>query len=311
MELRHLRYFVAVAQRKHFTQAADELHLAQPALSRQIQQLEQELGIELLVRTSRRVRLTAAGEAFLVRAEHILAEVERARMEMQEFAGLIYGRLMIGALQSLDAFGFTAMLARFHARYPGIEIILQEEATEKLFELLCAGQLDLSLLQIRGEELPDELLASPVATEKLLTEEVVLVVSANHALAHAQQVTIDELRDEPFVAFKPGFGLRQIMQQSCLSAGFSPRILFESGNLDTIRSMVAEGLGISILPRSVAISAGRKMTAISFRPDPLLRTILLAWHAHSYRSPTTTAFLSFFHQDIQEHPWRESRLDVE
>src|ERR1700730_11754656 len=139
MELRHLRYFVAVAQRKHCTRAAEELNLAQPALSQQIQQLERELGVALLERTSRRVRLTPAGEAFLSRAERILAEVEQAQREMQEFAGIKRGRVVIGALQSLDAFHFSALLARFHSRYPEIEIILREEANEELLEHLMAN----------------------------------------------------------------------------------------------------------------------------------------------------------------------------
>jgi DNA-binding transcriptional LysR family regulator len=303
MELRHLRYFVAVAHKKHFTRAAEELHLAQPALSQQIQQLEQELGVALLERTSRQVRLTSAGEAFLARSEGILAEVERVQMEMQEFAGLLHGRIEIGALQSLEAFGFISLLARFHKSYPGIEIILQEEANEKLLELLKAGQLDLSLIQITGATFPPDMTIPAISTEALVTEEIVLVVSASHALAQARHVSMEQLREEPFVAFKPGSGLRQIMIQSCQSAGFSPHILFESGNLDTIRSMVAEGLGISMLPHSVAEAAGSEIVSISFDPHPLFRTILLAWHSHRYQSPAATAFLSFFRQDIHEYPW--------
>lgn len=303
MELRHLRYFVAVAQRKHFTRAAEELHLAQPALSQQIQQLERELGIALLERTSRQVRLTSAGEAFLARAERILAEVERAQMEMQEFAGLTRGRIVIGALQSLEAFRFSSLLSRFHARYPGIEIVLREKGTEELLELLNAGHLDLSLIQIIGDMSPREITESVVTAEKLLTEEVVLVVAANHPLAHAQQVTVEELREEPFIAFKPGSGLRRILLQSSLAAGFTPRILFESGDLGTIRSLVAEGLGISMLPRSVAEAAGREVVSISFSPRPLARTILLAWHTHISHAPATAAFLAFIRRDIHEYPW--------
>jgi LysR family transcriptional regulator, transcription activator of glutamate synthase operon len=303
MELRHLRYFIAVAHKKHFTQAAEELNLAQPALSQQIQQLERELEIALLERTSRRVRLTAAGEAFLARAERILAEVERAQQEMQEFAGLARGRVVIGALQSLDAFHFSALLARFHALHPGIEIVLREEAAEVLLELLLASHLDLSLLQITEDTLAEKLTTSPLATEKLLTEEIVLVVAPNHPLAHAKHIAVEELRNEPFVSFKTGSGLRNILLQHSLAAGFTPRILFESGDLGTVRSLVAEGLGIAILPRSVAEAPGREIAPISFHPHPLVRTILLAWHTHVYHTPATGAFLAFIHNDIHEHPW--------
>jgi len=305
MELRQLRYFVAVAHRRHFTQAARELNLAQPALSQQIQQLERELGVALFERTSRRVQLTAAGEALLVRAEHILAEVGWAQMEMQEYTGLARGRVVIGALQSLEAFRFPALLSRFHTRYQGIEIILREEATERLLELLNTGQLDLSIIQIMDDSWPLELTASSIVTEKLLTEELVLVVAPNHSLAHHQTVTMEELRDEPFVLFKPGSGLRHTIIQRSLAAGFTPRILFESGELGTIRSLVAEGLGVSVLPRSVAEAPGREVTVVSLGPTPPMRTILLAWPTKIYHTPAADAFLSFIQNDIRDYPWRE------
>ncbi len=304
MELRQLRYFVAVAHRKHFTQAAEELNLAQPALSQQIQHLERELGVTLFERTSRRVRLTSAGEALLVRAEHILAEVEWAQMEMQEYTGLARGRVVIGALQSLEAFRFPTLLSRFHTRYPGIEIVLREEATERLLELLNMGQLDLTIIQIIDDSWPLELTTSSVVIERLLTEELVLVVAPDHALAHRQNVTVEELRDEPFVLFKPGSGLRHTVIQRSLAGGFTPRILFESGELATIRSLVAEGLGISVLPRSVAEAPGREVAIVSLGPSPV-RTVLLAWHTNVYHAPAAAAFLSFIRNDIHDHPWKE------
>jgi DNA-binding transcriptional LysR family regulator len=307
MELRQLRYFVAVAHKRHFTQAAEELSLAQPALSQQIQQLERELGVVLFERTSRRVRLTSAGEALLVRAERILAEVEWAQMEMQEYTGLARGRVVLGALQFLEAFRFPALLSRFHTRYPGIEIILREEATERLLELLNTGQLDLTIIQIMDESWPLELTASSIVTERLLTEELVLVVAPNHALAHHQKVTVEELRDEPFVLFKPGSGLRHTIIQSSMAAGFTPRILFESGELGTIRSLVAEGLGVSVLPRSVAEAPGREVAIVSLGPPPPVRTLLLAWHTNVYHAPAAAAFLSFIRDDIRDHPWMGSK----
>lgn len=305
MELRQLRYFVAVAHRRHFTQAARELNLAQPALSQQIQQLERELGVVLFERTSRRVHLTSAGEALLVRAEHILAEVESAQMEMQEYTGLTRGRVVIGALQSLEAFRFPALLSRFHTRHQGIEIILREEATERLLELLNTGQLDLTVIQIMDDSWPQELSASSIVTKKLLTEELVLVVAPDHALVHHQNVTMEELRDEPFVLFKPGSGLRHTVIQRSLAAGFTPRILFESGELGTIRALVAEGLGVSVLPRSVAVAPGREVAVVSLGPTPPVRTILLAWPAKVYHAPAAAAFLSFVQIDMRDHPWGE------
>lgn len=305
MELRRLRYFIAVAHRRHFSQAAEELSIAQPALSQQIRQLERELGVTLFERTSRQVRLTSAGEALLVRAKRILAEVDWAQMEMQEYNGLARGRVIIGALQSLEAFRFSTLLSRFHARYPGIEIILREEATERLLELLNTGQLDLTVIQIIDHSWPLELTASSIVTQKLLTEELVLVAASGHALAHRQHVTVEELRDEPFILFKPGSGLRHTILQRSLAAGFTPRMLFESGELGTVRSLVAEGLGVSVLPRSVAEAPGREVAIVSLDP-PTVRTLVLAWHTHVHHAPASAAFLSFIRDDIRDHPWRES-----
>lgn len=305
MELRQLRYFIAVARRKHFTQAATELNLAQPALSQQIQQLERELGVILFERTSRRVNLTPAGEALLVRAQHILAEVERVHIEMQDYAGLARGRVVIGALQSLEAFRFPALLSRFHTRYPGIEIILREEATERLFDLLQTGHLDLAITQIIDNTWPTASTPPSIITEELLTEELTLIVAPTHPLALRHHVTMEELREEPFVLFKTGSGLRHTIMQRSLAAGFSPRILCESGELGTIRSLVSEGLGISVLPRSVAASPGREIALLSFGSPPPIRTIMLAWHAHVHHVPSASAFLSFIHADIRAHPWKE------
>lgn len=302
MELRQLRYFVEVAHKKHFTKAAEQLSIAQPALSQQIRQLEHELGVSLFERTSRQVRLTSAGEALLVRAERILAEVEWARMEMQEYSGLVRGRVVIGALQSLEAFRFPALLATFHKHYPGIEIVLREEALEQLVALLSKGQLDLSVIQIIDSSWPLEITALPIVTEKLLTEELVLVTAPEHTLAHRQHVAVEELQDEPFISFKSGSGLKHAILQRSIAAGFTPRMLLESGELSTIRLLVAEGLGISILPRSVAEASGKAVAIVSLDP-PSTRTLLLAWHTNVYHSPASTAFLSFMRNDIHDHPW--------
>ncbi|HEV7235537.1 MAG TPA: LysR substrate-binding domain-containing protein, partial [Ktedonobacteraceae bacterium] len=190
-------------------------------------------------------------------------------------------------------------------RYQGIEIVLREEATERLLELLNTGQLDLTVIQIIDASWPLELTASSIVTEKLLTEELVLVVAPDHSLAHHQNVTMEELRDEPFVLFKPGSGLRHTVIQRSLVAGFTPRILFESGELGTIRSLVAEGLGVSVLPRSVAEAPGREVAVVSLGPTPPVRTVLLAWPAKVYHAPAAAAFLSFIRNDIRDHPWKE------
>lgn len=307
MELRHLRYFVVVAHKRHFTQAAEELFIAQPALSQQIQALELELGVKLFERTSRQVRLTPAGEAFLIRAEHILGEVEQAEAEMQAFAGLVRGRITLGLLQSLGAFRLPALLARFHTQYPGIEMVLQEGVTEHLLEQIRAGQLDIALTHSIGDIFPLPISDSQMITEAITTEELVLIAAPHHRLAQIESIAASELKDEAFILFKPGSGLRQAAIHLSTTGGFTPRILYESGDVGTIRALVAEGLGISVLPQSVVDSPGSEIAALKVAPPLPARTILLVWHKRIEHSPAASTFLNFLNKDIQAHSWNSLR----
>lgn len=296
MDVRQLRYFVVLAHQRHFTRAAALLHIAQPALSQQVRALERELGVTLLNRTRRRVELTGAGEALLARAERLLAELEHAEAEMAEFAGLRRGRVVLGALQSLSGYWLAGVLACFHAQYPGIELALREDGSEQLVQLLAAAQLDFALLHVTGEPWPAYLLSPEIATEPLFAEELVLIAPLGHPLADRGEgvpVAFAELRDEAFVAFKPGGGLRQALEAAGASAGFAPRIVCESANLTTIRALVADGLGVSLLPRSVAESPGRAVAVIPLAEPSLARRVLLAWRADHLRSAAAQTCLAF------------------
>jgi len=150
MELRQVRYVVAIARHGSFTAAAAELRIAQPALSRQIQQIEREIGVLLFDRSRRQISPTPAGLAFVARADTLLSDVLALREEMQEFAGLLRGRVVIGALQSLAELRLPGMLAAFHQRYPGITVALREGNSGPLIDSLLAGQLDLALVHRIG-----------------------------------------------------------------------------------------------------------------------------------------------------------------
>lgn len=303
MELRHLRYFIVVARKRHFTQAAEELFIAQPALSQQIQALELELGVKLFERTSRQVRLTPAGEALLIRAKRILGEVEQAEAEMQSFAGLTRGRISLGLLQSLGAFRLPALLARFHAHYPGIEMILQEGVTEHLLEEVRGGQLDIALTHSIGDIFPLSIPDPQIISETIVEEEVVLVVTPHHRLTEAPSITPSELKDETFILFKPGSGLRQAAIHLSETGGFTPNILYESGDVGTIRGLVAEGLGISVLPQSVVDLPGSEIAVIKVIPPMPMRSVMLVWHKRIQHSPAASTFLEFMHRDLQAYPW--------
>lgn len=303
MELRHLRYFMVVAQKRHFTQAAEELCIAQPALSQQIQALEHELHIALFERTSRHVRLTPAGEALVVLAQHLLAEADQIQVEMQAFAELKRGRVSIGVLQSLSAYRLSALLARFHTQFEGVEIVLREDVTEYLLEQLRVGHIDITLTHAIGDIFPLGVTDPHIMTEAVLTEEIVLVVAPHHPFAQRQSISPEELHNKPFVLFKPGSGLRQVMIHLSNIGGFSPKILFESGDIGTIRALTAEGLGISVFPRSVVEAPGKEIVGITLDPPPPPRTVIVAWHKRIVHSLAATAFLDFLRADIRLHPW--------
>ena len=152
MELRQLRYAVAVAAHRHFTRAAAAVPVAQPALSHQIRLLEQELGVELFERSRSGVRLTEAGEIFLLRARRALAEVDAAREEIAALRGLARGRLVIGAMQALAGLDLPRLLAAFHAAYPGIDVSLSEDSTRDMFTMAVRGEIDLAIAALDVEQ---------------------------------------------------------------------------------------------------------------------------------------------------------------
>jgi LysR family transcriptional regulator, transcription activator of glutamate synthase operon len=303
MDVRQLRYFAVAARELHFTRAAAELHIAQPALSQQIAQLERELGVLLFDRTRHRVRLTPAGEALRARTERILTEVERAEDEMHAFAGVVRGRVVVGALASVAAFHLPSVLARFHARYPGVELVVHEDVTEQLAALLRDAKLDMALVHVVDETLPPDLADSHILTETLFSEPLVLIAPRDHELRSRSRVTAAELHAEPFVAFKSGSGLRRVLYRMGVEGHFAPRIVAESGDIGTIRGLVAAGLGISLVPQSLAEADGADIALLPLA-TPLTRTVLLIWHRDLQRSPAADACLAFVRADTAEHPWR-------
>lgn len=267
VELRQLTYFDAVVRHGGFTRAADHLHVAQPAVSVQIRRLEAELGVALLSRTTRRVALTHAGELFLVRVRRTLAELDAARAEMAGLSGAVIGRVRIGAIQALDPFDLSGALAKFHAAHPGVELSLRSGALRQLLGDLDEDRIDLALGPV-SDELPPRFAAVP-----LFTDELVLVTAPDHPTATAGDLPLAALRDEPFVCLPAESGLRAVLDRLAAAAGFSPRVPFESANLPRLRDLVARGLGVALLARSVAEAPGRPVAIHSVQPGPVLRPV--------------------------------------
>ncbi|WP_283135540.1 LysR family transcriptional regulator [Rhizohabitans arisaemae] len=272
MQLQQLTYFVAVADARHFTQAAERAGVTQPSLSKQIKTLEQELGAPLFSRARGNVTLTAAGEALLPLARRILADAETARREVAELAGLRRGRVRLGATPSLCAGLLADTLARFHGEYPGIDLLVEESGSRDLVRDLARGQLDLALiiLPLHGGD-------PALVTEAILRESLVVAAPASEpGLTRGKSyMRIEDLRRRPLAMFRRGYDLREATLAACRKAGFEPRFAVEGGEMDAVLRFVEAGLGVAVVP-SMVLQSRPLLRGTPLAPPGLRRTIAIA-----------------------------------
>ncbi|MEV1112396.1 LysR substrate-binding domain-containing protein [Micromonospora sp. NPDC049751] len=245
-ELRHLRYFVAVAEELHFGRAAVRLRMAQPPLSQQIRQLEAMIGTPLFVRTSRSVALTPAGEAYLVRCRRVLAAVSDDLHEASRIGRGEQGRFDIGFVSSAIQLGLAGPIRRFRERHPAVHLRLHEAYTAQIVDRLLSGEVDLGV--VRDADDHDDLVGVTFATESF-----VAVLPADHPHARSRAINAAVLRDDPFV-FIPRMAGERAYQRNlrpCLEAGYTPSIVQDAGNWTTVVHLVAAGLGVTIAPASI------------------------------------------------------------
>ena len=247
IELRHLRYFVAVAEELHFGRAALRLHLAQPPLSQQIRKLEEILGYPLFLRTSRAVKLTSAGEVFLERARRTLRNVQEDMDEARSVGRGEEGFLRVGFIGSAMLTPLPAMLGRYRRLYPKVNLQLHESFTSAVVQKLLKGELDAAFLRDAGQ-------TTGLEIEPLFSEPFIAVVPKKHPLARYKAISARELRDEPFVFFPPSAGALAYEKpiSLCEEQGFRPHVVQEAPQWLTLVRLVGAGLGITIAPASVA-----------------------------------------------------------
>jgi DNA-binding transcriptional LysR family regulator len=260
-----------VAQTRHFTQAAAVVGVTQPALSKQIHNLEADLGAPLFTRVRGNIALTPAGEALLPIATRILADLETARREVREIAGVQRGRVRIGAIPSLCTSLVPQVLRQFRAAHPSIELRVEEGGSGDLIRALRHGELELALIVRPTQGIDPALRAEPILRERL----VVASVDPLPATSPQGTVRIADLRDVPLVMFRTGYDLREARLQACRQAGFEPTFAVEGGEMDAVLSFVEAGLGVAVVPGTV-ISGRRHLRATPLAPPGVLRTVALA-----------------------------------
>ncbi|WP_395744124.1 LysR family transcriptional regulator [Prosthecobacter sp.] len=282
MELYQLGYFLEIARQRSFTRAAGRLRMAQPALSQQMKNLEAELGTPLFNRGRKEVQLTAAGKAFLPRAEGLLIQAEAARAVVSDVAQLRGGRLTIAAIPSVSACLLPEVIHTFSRQHSGVALQLIEDSSEHVADCVESGQADIGFLQLPASK-------SAFKTQTIITESFILLVAKSHALSRQAGVTLRQLSGESFVFYKGR--ARDTALESCRKAGFEPRIVCESGELETVRALVAAGLGLAIVPRLAAASLPASIRTVAVREPRMERQIAAVWQKSSALSPAAATLL--------------------
>ncbi|MFF2845149.1 LysR family transcriptional regulator [Streptomyces sp. NPDC058001] len=279
-----LAYFAGVARTEHVTRAAQEMRMPQSTLSRAMVRLEQDLGVDLFARRGRTVALTPAGRTFLTSVERALAEVARAAEEVRADADPAGGKVAFGFLHTMGSETVPGLIRAFRADHPRVRFSLVQNYGEAMLERLRAGELDLCLTA----PVPD---APDLVARRLDEQRLRLVVPDDHRLASRRRVRLAEAADEVFVTLEAGYGLRRITDDLCRQAGFRPRIAFEGEEIETLRGLVAAGLGLALLPPPAVPRPG--VVELTVTAPRAVREIGVAWLVGHPDTPPVAAFKKF------------------
>ncbi|MDO3409664.1 LysR family transcriptional regulator [Saccharibacillus sp. CPCC 101409] len=301
MELRQLQYALMIAAERNFSRAAEKLHIAQPSLSQQLSKLEKELGVLLFQRNTSTVELTHAGMEFMKRAQRIVDEMEILRVEMEDISQLRKGRITVGSMPITGSHLLPHVLPAFRTDYPGIDVTLLEDTSHNLERLTASGKSDISLLSLPLNE-------PTLDYEPIADEPIDLAVPPGHRLALRSGsyplagVSMRELEHEPFIILKQGQGFRKIVLDLCREAGYEPHVVFESSNMETLQSLVAAGMGVTLVPRFVARAKRSELLPV-YLPlaDPVpSRTLVIAYRRGRSLSKAAEAFTDTLRRTMEQ-----------
>lgn len=271
MEMQQLRYVVALARTGNFSRAAEQCHVSQPSLSQQVQKLEEELSERLFDRMKRETKLTAHGEVFLRRAGKILEEVDAAKREMADARNLLRGTLTIGVLPTIAPYLLPALMAAFMEKFPGVELVVNEDTTARLLKLAHSYEVDLALASLPIQD-------DRLAVRELFAEELLLALPPSHPLTRKRTVAVGDLKAERLIVMKDGHCLGDQVLGFCDRRELRPNISFRSAQLETIQALVSAGIGLSLIP-AMAANAGRsaRLEYRSLQAPKPERKIVAVW----------------------------------
>ena len=291
MELRQLEHFVAVAEERHFTRAAELLQISQSGLSASIRALETELGTSLFIRSTRRVELTAAGQAFLTESTRTLASAAAAQNAVDAVRGLVRGRLTIGAEPCLGSIDIAAELGHFRTDNMGVEVRLRFAGSVELLDSVANGRTDVALVVATGSTLPG------VQLLELSQQKLVALCHRDHPLASRPEVDLETLHAETLIGFQPGWGAQVLARRAFAAAGLDYRATMEVNDVHPLLDLLGYNLGVAIVPASFAKKRPDVLTAIPLPADMPAWTVAVA--VADEPSPAATAFLTQLLQDLE------------
>ncbi len=292
MDFKQLRYFHEIARLSSFTRAAENLYVAQPAVSIAIRKLEQELDLTLFHRHDRKISLTDEGARLLPHAQRILQAVSDAQLEMQELKGLTQGKVRVGIPGMLGSYYFPPLLMAFRHHYPHLSLQVVEGGTWQLQQMLEAGELDLAVI-VR------DFVPSEVEARTFLREEMRVIVAHDHRFAQQSSVSLPQFFSEELVMFRPGYFHRKIMDRMAQTAGITPNIGFETNLLPLIKSIIKQGFGISTL-LTMVVKEDPELIDLPFE-EPLWLDLCIAWRRDGYLSRANQAFVDFLMANQHPH----------
>jgi DNA-binding transcriptional LysR family regulator len=285
VDVHALRVFTEVVRYQGFTRASRALRLTQPAISKVVKSLEEELGTPLLVRERRRVKLTEAGQIVLAGAQGVLDSMRVIEEEVQELSALRRGRLRIGTPPIVGVAFLPPLLKEFHEAHPGIALELREEGSHQIAELIRTRELDVGAVVLPTDENAFETL--PFAHDHLRA-----VLHPSHPLAHRRTLALRELADTPFVLYRPEFALHGHILEACRNSGFQPSVVSESSHWDFIVAMVAANIGLAFLPVTICRRLDRRQVLSVKMSEPVIPwDVALVWRRDRHLSPATRAWI--------------------
>lgn len=288
MELRQIQYFIEVAKREHVTEAAHALHVAQSAVSRQIFNLEEELGVSLFIREGRNVKLTPIGEMFLKQMEQAVKLIDNAVREIEEQLDPEKGTIRVGFPSSLAAYTLPTAISAFRELHPEVKFKLNQSSYANLIEGVVKGDFNLALLG------PVPKKEQKIKGRTLFTEKIVALLPQNHPHAKKPVLKVNDLREDSFVLFPKGFILREIIVNACGQLGFEPQVAFEGEDIDAIKGLVSAGLGVTLIPEITLIDGlPRSTVKIPITEPEVSRTVGVIIPSERELLPTEKLFYEF------------------